>query len=233
MTLLSILLSVGLAFAGAPEDLQAASDGALPTAARMQAFERLVMRGNTDLVLVLTVAADEEADARQRWVAVRVLGQVGGDRASETLLGLLDNDMPAMRAAATQALGDVGNKRHTARVGAMLEDDAVIVRAASAEALGKLADPSAVPALTAQLDSKDGFYRGSSLWVRKHYVVALGQIRSKKAVPSLLRSLDDADTAVASATVQAFEEISGFSYAEGRNEQEQREAWRRWAQSQL
>ena len=33
--------------------------------------------------------------------------------------------------------------------------------------------------------------------------------------------------------VRAFESIAGFSYAEGRDLERQRAAWRRWAQSQM
>ena len=94
------------------------------------------------------------------------------------------------------------------------------MRAAAAEALGKLGSGDAVPALAAALDSEASYYRGSSLWVRKHYVVALGQIGDKDAVPALLRALDDSDREVAQAAVTAFEGVAGFSFSQGRSDQE-------------
>jgi hypothetical protein len=33
--------------------------------------------------------------------------------------------------------------------------------------------------------------------------------------------------------MKALAKVAGFDYAEGRNPQEARDAWRRWAQSQL
>lgn len=231
MILLSLLASVALA--DPAEDLTVASDADLPLPARMEAFNRLVAEGATDIGLVVATANDDGADARKRWVSARVLGQVGGDRARSTLEGLLSDAMPAMRAAAAQSLGDLGDRSVVPKVMTLLGDPAVMVRAAAAESLGKLRDPDSVQALSDALASKDNFYRGSSIWVRRHYVVALGQIGSESAVPALLRCLDDGDEAVQAEAVRAFETVAGFSYSDGREPGEEREAWRRWAQQRL
>ncbi len=219
--------------AGAPEDLALAADASADEATRMAAFDRLVALGATDMGHVLAVAGSADADARQRWVAVRALGRIGGARAREALVGLLADDMPAMRAAAAQALGDLGDRTVTGRLTPLLDDPAILVRASAAEALGKLRDPSAVPALDRALASRDNYYRGSSLWVRRHFVAALGAIGDEAAVPALLRCLDDADEAVSAEAVRAFEKVAGFSYADGRDLDEQKAAWRRWAAARL
>jgi len=227
------VLLIGLAFATPQEDLTLAANAEAPESVRLEAFDRLVRAGATNMALVSQTATDPEADTRARWVSIRALGMVRGDRARGALVSLLDDPQPAIRAATTQALGDLGDRQTAGKIAAKLQDPAIIVRAAAAEALGKLAQASTVPALSQALLDRDNFYRGSSLWVRRHYVDSLGQIGSRDAIPALLRALEDADPLVSNAAVGAFEDIAGFSYAEGRDLERQREAWRRWAQAQL
>ena len=235
---LALLLAAAVAApraatAGAREDLLQAADPDLPEPARMAAFERLVQAGGTDIALIGALATDSKGDSRQRWVAVRALGRVQGDRAEQVLLGLLADPEPAMRAAAVQALGDLGQRRHAARATALLADPAIIVRASAAETLCRIGDEAAVVALSDALFDRDSYYRGSSLWVRRHYVEAIGCIGRRSAVPALLRALDDNDQAVSEASMKALAKVAGFDYAEGRSPQEAKEAWRRWAQSQI
>lgn len=232
VSLLTALLFSLLAAAGPREDLVLAANDEAPEATRMAAFERLVTNGATDLSDVSRVATTEDADTRQRWVAIRVLGKLRGDRPRTLLLGLLDDPQPAIRTAAAQALGDLGDGTVARALSARLQDPAIIVRAAAAEALGKLRAESAVDPLSAALSARDNYYRGSSLWVRRHYVHSLGEIGSREAIPALQRCLDDTDTEVVREAVRAFEAIAGFSYAEGRDFGQQREAWRRWAGAQ-
>lgn len=229
----TLLLWVGLALAGAREDLVAASNKSLDEAARMEAFDRLVTLGAMDMSVVMSVSADANADARQRWVAIRVLGKVGGPAAREQLLARLKDDMPAIRVAAASALGDLGDPMAVQPLIDTLEDPALLVRAASADALGQLGDRRAVSALAAQLTDRDGYHRGNSLWVRKHYAEALGHIGDKAALPALLVGLDDPDPSVAEASVRAMEEIAGFTFSEGRTAAEQKAAWKRWASTDI
>lgn len=224
---------MGLALAGAADDLRLASDANLDDTTRMAAFQRLVNDGSMDINAVVAAAQASEGDARQRWVAVRALGEIGGDRCKEVLVGLVADPMPAMRAAAAGGLGDLGSKDTLPQLTGLLVDPAVIVRAAAAEALGKIGSRDAVPALIAALESRDNYHRGSSLWVRRHYVLALGNIGDKAAVGALLRGLDDGDPGVAEASIVAFEQIAGFNMKEGRDNREEKEAWRRWAAAQL
>jgi HEAT repeat protein len=231
--MVALLLALALALAGpADDDLRMASNEEAPEVTRREAFNRLVERGLTDLSVIEAVARNPNADARQRWVAVRVVGKVGGDRGRKILMDIAQDDMPAMRTAAVQALGDIGDPQLAGQIEGALKDPAIIVRAGAAEALGKLGNPESVRALSDALAARDNYYRGQSLWVRRHYVEALGAIGSPRAVPTLLRCLDDADPAVVAGAMLAFEKVSGRSYAEGRSPEEQKEAWRRWAQSQ-
>lgn len=231
--MVTLLLWVGLALAGAEEDLALAVRKDLDEPTRMAAFERLVDRGATDIGHVLAVSADVDADARARWVAIRVLGQVGGAQAREALLLRMADPMPAIRVAAASALGDLGDPLAVPALIEALGDEAVLVRGAAADALALLGDRRAVEPLSRALTARDGYHRGSSLWVRKHYVDALGRIGDRAALPALLAALDDPDPAVAEAAVRAMESVAGFSLSEGRSVAEEREAWRRWAGAEI
>jgi len=199
----------------------------------MEAFERLVAVGMTDIGTVTRVALDDEGDTRKRWVAIRALGKIQGDRAEQTLEVLAKNAEPAIRAAAVQSMGDLGSGRVSPILIEKLTDPAVIVRAGAAEALCKVGDHTAVEPLSAALRSRDNFYRGSSLWVRRHYVASLGCIGSRKAIPALLAALDDKDPSVQQSAVLAFRQVAGFSYGDGRSPEEEVQAWKRWAADQL
>ena len=231
--MIALLLASVLALASPADDLSLAARKDAPEAVRMAAFDRLVSLGAVDLALVRQAAAAEDWDARERWVAVRVLGQVGGDAAREALLVALDDGMPAMRVAAASALGDLGDALAVAPLIARLADPALLVRAAAAGAPGMPGDPSAVQPLATSLAARDNFHRGQSLWVRRHFALALGGIGDSGAYPALLRALDDGDPTVAEAAVDAFELIAGFSFGDGRDAAAEREAWRRWAASKL
>ena len=232
MKLAALLLSLA-AWAGPVQDLAQASDADLPEEARMEAFERLVAAGATDIGVVSRVALEDSGDTRKRWVAIRALGKVQGDQARELLLQLSENPEPAIRAAAVQAMGDLGEARSNDVLMARLEDPAVIVRAGAAEALCKVGDRAAIGPLDRALRSRASFYRGASLWVRRHYVAALGCIGGRETIPVLLRALDDDDASVQSSAVLAFREVAGFSYKEGRSPEEELAAWKRWAADQL
>lgn len=230
--IVSLLLAVQVAFADIPSDLAVAADQNLPEESRRAAFDRVVREGAAD-PSPLIIASQTGEDTRQRWVAIRALGYIGNPQGRTTLVTLLEDPEPAIRTAAVSALAEVGDPAYSQRAAAMLADPAVIVRAAAAGALAEMRDPKTVSALVAALESSDSFYRGSSLWVRQHYVAALGAIGDLSALPALLRALDDDDPSVSAVAVTALEQLSGFSFADGRDEQEERAAWRRWATTQI
>jgi HEAT repeat protein len=230
--MLSLLFS-GLLWAGAGEDLSQASNPALGHETRMEAFQRLVELGATDVSVIRDACQNGDAELRERWVAIRALGKIGGSPARQVLPALASDPKPAIRSAAISAIGDLGSKDFTMTVATGLSDDSIMVRAAAADALGRLGDPAAIQALGDALKAPDGHYRGSSLWVRKHYVDALGAIGSTKAYSVLLLGLDDTDPAVVASTLRALESIAGFTFSDGREPASEKEAWRRWLQARL
>ena len=165
------------------ELLERAANSKQPEAVRQNAFLALVDRGATNYTAVLKTAQSDESDPGQRWVAIRILGKVGGPEAETVLVKLLRNPKVDTRTAAASALGDTGNQRFVTVLSDRLEDDAIIVRAAAAEALGKLGSVKGIPALDKALVSDSNHYRGSSLWVRRHYVSALKAMLWDSMVP--------------------------------------------------
>jgi len=229
---LTLMLAAQSAFADIPSDLTVAADKSLPQSSRQSAFDRIVSEGARDPALVVQASRAGD-DTPTRWVAIRALGHIGGPQSRDALLGLLEDPEPAIRTAAVGAMGELGERAYSHRIAEMLSDPAVIVRAAAAETAGSLRDPSLIPALEAALSSQDSYYRGNSLWVRQHYVAALGAIGDMRALPVLLKALDDPDPNVADVSLRALEQLSGISFADGRDPVTEREAWRRWATAQI
>ncbi|MBM4366896.1 MAG: HEAT repeat domain-containing protein [Deltaproteobacteria bacterium] len=225
--MLSLLLAAGLALAGLAEDVETAADAEQPTDLRQAAFSRLHAEEHTSALVKL--ANDADTTPAKRWVAVRALGKNESMAARDALVGFLASDNAPVRIAACLALGERGDRSLAGRVAARLEDKALLVRHAAADALGQLRDPGTIPDLARALDDPSNHYRGTSMWVRRHFVEAIGNIGGDGAIAPLKKALDDGDKDVAGAAIQGFEKVAGFSYGEGRSDAEEKEAWRRWA----
>lgn len=228
--LLPLLLLFSLAHADIGELLAQASDAERPEAERMAAFDALVAEGYGPALIQL--AEDQSLDARQRYVAVRALGRVDSPPGQEALIRLLADDISGIRAAAAAALGEAHHAEHALKIAALLEDPATIVRAAAADALVSLPEEAVIPYLERALWDPSNFYRGQSLWVRRHFVDALGATGGRAALPSLVRCLQDADSTVVESALAALEKVSGLSWADGRSRDEQIQAWQRWYANQ-
>jgi HEAT repeat protein len=229
LALLATLLALP-AHADALAEIRRAADARLAEPERLAAFDAAVAQGYGDAVVDL--ALDASADPRERWVAIRVLGRVPSPPAVGALRRLLADPAAAIRAAAAAAAADTGRADLAEPVAALLEDPATLVRTASADALGTFRQPRTVPYLERALGDPTNTYRGQSLWVRRHLVAALGAIGDRSALPTLVRCLDDGDPQVAQAALRALEQVTGLSWAEGRDTAQEREAWKRWWSSQ-
>lgn len=230
-SLLLWMTLLGAARADALSDLTLAANTEVPEAQRQAAFDRVVDMGRTDMSAVLQLAQNPDTDMNIRWVAIRALGKIGGPRTHQLLPALMRSESAPVRAAGVSAAGDLRDRQHTEQAVALLQDPAIMVRASAAEALGKIGDPKAIDALAAALTSDSSYYRGSSLWVRRHYVMALGEIGHRKSYAPLMLALGDVDANVVSEAIISLENISGQSFSEGRNQDQQVEAWQRWLSS--
>ena len=224
---------LSLVYADISSDLQQASDAKLEDSLRQDAFSRLVRDGNADAQPLITRAQDTEEDVQKRWIAIRALGQIGGKKVTKELQALLKDKKSEVRMAACSALAESRQWSTTDSLLPLLEDQVLLVRVASAQALGKIGNPAAIAALDKALRAPEHFHRGKSLWVRSYFVEALAAIRNKKAYSSLLYAVDDQDPLVYRAAFFALEQIAGFALSEGRNEQEEKEAWKRWLAKEL
>lgn len=228
-----LLFLLSFAWADITDDLKQASNKNLAQNVREEAFSRLVVQGSKDSSLLKSIANNQKEELQTRWIAIRVLGRVGGRMMIDELSPLLIDPKPDIRIAACSALGDIRSWVATKSLRERLQDDVLTVRVAAAQALGKLADPSAVEDLSEALYAESHFYRGKGLWVRVHFVEAMGKLRDKRAYPTLLKALDDEDPKVQRSAVWALEQTAGLSLGEGRNSQEEKEAWKRWLALQL
>lgn len=233
--MLPFLLALSLAGpvqAAVPSDVVTAADENLPEDQRMAAFQRVVANFPALKGDLIALAGEEEGNSRHRWIAIQVIGQIKSDEALDVLLKLTEDPQPAIRAAAVQGLANTNTTTASAKIATMLTDEAMLVRGAAADALGVLRDPTTVGDLARALDDPSNYYRGSSLWPRRHYVMAMGNIGSDAAMPALIKCLDDRDPDVVTAALASMKQIMGYDFSEGRSQEEHIEAWQRWAAGQ-
>lgn len=221
------LLAATAAFAGVPEDIDLAADSSKPLELRREAFSKLQVESATSTLI--RIANDTSAAAGHRWVAVRALGMIPTGEAEVALIALLANPQAPTRIAACLAAGERGDQRLSGRVAARLDDKALLVRQAAADALAQLRDPTTLADLSRALADPSNTYRGTSMWVRRHYVQAMAAIGTDRAIPELAVALRDSDSTVREAAVVGFEKLAGFSYRDGRTPEEEAEAWQRWS----
>lgn len=224
-----LVLWVAVALAGVAEDVEFAADSNKPLELRQAAFARL--HDEAAVSTLLRLAKDKDTTPPRRWVAIRALGLNPSPEARDALLAFLASDNAPTRIAALAALGERKDRSTSGRVAARLEDKALLVQQAAADALGRIGDPATLPDLERALAHPSGTYRGTSMWVRRHYVEAMAAIGTTDAIPPLAAALDDADPTVIDAAVKGLEKIAGFSYAEGRTRPQEIEAWTRWAKA--
>ena len=198
------------------------SDKATGEIADKQDFDAIVTMADRAVPRLSAVLHDQAARFDQRWVAARALGKIGGKPATRSLRRALAEDKFSMvRLAAITGLKDLGDEGSYDAFIKALGDDAMVVRSAAADALGALGDARAVDPLVRALDREDNFYKGRSLWVRRHIVAALGRIESRAAVSTLIRALDDADPTVSREAVASLERLTRVQFRIPARDQEE------------
>lgn len=222
-----LLLLAGLALAGVAEDLVTAADDDLPNSIRREALGRLQLE--TSFLEVAKAAKSTETPADRRWVAVRALGKSPASGARETLLELLAAPEAPVRIAACASLAERPDPIVVGRVAGRLTDPALLVRAAAADALARMKSPNTLADLSRALADPSNRHRGTSLWVRHHFVDAIVAIGSDEALPYLAKALDDDDARVSGTALGGLRQISGLDFSTGRTPEEELAAWRRWA----
>lgn len=116
---------------------------------RRQAAAALGVLGDRSAVvrLMLIIARDESPDVRR--VAASALGRLGDTRATESLVGALEDAEPAVRAAAVRALEALADPLTHVALASVVKDPDAIVRYNADRAVGTL---RAVQAIAPLLD---------------------------------------------------------------------------------
>jgi HEAT repeat protein len=133
----------------------------------------------------LLIRTLRDGNARARFWAARILGEIRDPRATRSLCdALLDKDAE-VRSAAAWALGALADPATAPLVLPVVRDPVWYVRAHAAEALGRIGDPVAVDSLAESL-------RDRSWWVRRSALDALVRL-GPASRPALLKTLTSDD----------------------------------------
>jgi HEAT repeat protein len=133
----------------------------------------------------LLIRSLRDGNARARFWAARILGEIRDPRATRSLCdALLDKDAE-VRSASTWALGALADPGTAELVRPVLQDPVWYVRAHAAEALGRIGDPGSAAPLAEAL-------RDRSWWVRRNALDALVRLgpASRAALVGVLASDD-------------------------------------------
>lgn len=171
---------------------------AVPEAARID----VVGAGETAMEL-----ATKTRDPDAKWMAIRILGNLGYQRAVPLLLKSLSDSHPYVRANAARALGDMRVAAAAKPLTRLLEkeENGGVIEQTSL-AMMRLHHTEALPALKAATKHENVQTR---MWVLQ----AIGELGSKKEVAFLARFLlKDPSDMVQMAAAQAIEHITGTDF---------------------
>ena len=173
-----------------------------------------ILRGLGDETTMVLIETFNQEQQENTHAALNALGVIGGKRATDFFLGLLERenerqsvvealgmaryDSKEDRQAATEALVSVYTEAGTDQE----------LRKATITALGHIGTDTAVQALTSWLKNDDWNFRRS-------VVEALGNTENDLAAPALFTALADGDRGVADAAVRAFEKVKGAKAVDG------------------
>ena len=119
---------------------------------RLKAAEALCKVGKPAVEQLLEAVEDPAT----KWGAITALGDIGDDRAIDSLLKATKSIDPQIRGGAVIALGKIGGERVVEPLIQILEtEDGVIIRQFAIEALGGIRDRRAIASLTKALNDRD------------------------------------------------------------------------------
>ena len=111
-------------------------------------------------------AEDRSRSEAERLQLIKTLGDWGTAQVRAPLLAVLNDSLPAIRAAAARALGWPGNGEAVAALRGRIEssDETAAVRAEALESLGRIGDDSSRPVVLAAIRDPDDGVRRAALW---------------------------------------------------------------------
>ena len=142
----------------------------------------------------------DDSDSDVRSSAAYALGNIGSDKATNSLTKALEDSDWGVQFSAAYALGNIGSDKATDSLIKALDDSDSDVRSTAADALGKIGSDKATDSLIKALDDSDRNVRSTA-------AEALGKIGNDKATDSLINDLDHYDWGVGSRAANALGKI--------------------------
>ncbi len=142
--------------------IAALRDSTVPESVREASLASIEQIGSDAAVQALIDLLREpglKADRQARLLAS--LGRFKARTAVPTVVGLLANPDPKVRAAAAESLGKIGDTAATPRVRPLLKDDSLGVRKAAIAAVAALKDRESIPALIAAAEAEPTRYEAT------------------------------------------------------------------------
>lgn len=99
------------------------------------------------------------ADSKLREVLARVVGEIAGPSLATELIGLTDDDLPELRAAAARAMSNTQSSEAVEVLAELSQDSVWFVRLRAVVAMGKLYDVRALPYLLRALTDSNRLVR--------------------------------------------------------------------------
>ncbi|HWE40747.1 MAG TPA: HEAT repeat domain-containing protein, partial [Isosphaeraceae bacterium] len=137
-----------------------------------------------------------KADRQARLIAS--LGRFKARAAVPTVVAMLTNPDPKVRAAAAEALGKIGDTDATPKVRPLLKDDSLDVRKAAIAAVAALKDRESIPALILAAEAEPTHYEATIALAAMEGQYAIGAVEAlKSAATDRSKSADERARALA------------------------------------
>jgi hypothetical protein len=159
-----------------------------------QVFDRLLMTAvedKADLSMLTELALSAE-DVESRLGAIQDFGDIGDERAVDTLVQALNDESVAVRAGSLEVLGDLGDETAVEFLNSALADTNAQVRSNAIRALGKVGNGEIMGQLAKALDDSYPDVRISAV----EALGMLGNLEGKRAKEFLTTALGDRDPRV-------------------------------------
>lgn len=170
---------------------------------------------------------DDNETMAVRWKAVTAAARLGGDNAKPEIERALKSQTWYMRNAGLVAMRGIDRELALTWAVKLLTDKAVVVRAAAVEAIGDMGTQKQAPALWAQLNARESFKKGQSLYIRRGIVDALSKIEGQGRESAFIQVLNDEDVTLHQPAMRALERLSRKSFAPA-DLRKQRAQWLDW-----
>jgi HEAT repeat protein len=224
ITTLALLIAVPV-FASVPkmsDSVRSSLD--LPMGQRLSSLRK---QGPDGYLALTKIMFDENETMNNRWKAVTAAARIGGVDAKPEIERALKSQTWYMRNAGLVAMRAIDQKQALTWAKQLLTDKALIVRAAAVEAIGEIGSGKDAPALWAQLNSRESFKKGQSLFIRRGIVDALSKIEVQGHEAAFMNVLHDDDETLHQPAMQALQRLThkNFGPADIRT---QRAQWLDW-----